>query len=99
MAMTEVCQVPPPGWFCSRTPGHSGPCAARQAEPESAKGFATQQEAWIAGARTADESWIKFLSDKAVLTREEAETVLWYLPQTSAIPIVASALQALESKA
>lgn len=21
--------VPPPGWWCSRTPGHEGPCAAR----------------------------------------------------------------------
>lgn len=23
-----VCDVPPPGWFCTRTPGHDGPCAA-----------------------------------------------------------------------
>jgi hypothetical protein len=23
------CQVPPPGWWCSRTAGHAGPCAAR----------------------------------------------------------------------
>lgn len=23
------CQVPPPGWYCSRVPGHDGPCAAR----------------------------------------------------------------------
>lgn len=22
------CRVPPPGWYCTRTPGHSGPCAA-----------------------------------------------------------------------
>ncbi len=25
----EVCQVPPLGWWCSREPGHDGPCAAR----------------------------------------------------------------------
>lgn len=24
------CKMPPPGWWCSRTPGHDGPCAARQ---------------------------------------------------------------------
>lgn len=23
------CAVPPPGWWCSREPGHEGPCAAR----------------------------------------------------------------------
>lgn len=22
------CQLPPPGWWCSREPGHDGPCAA-----------------------------------------------------------------------
>lgn len=25
-----VCQVPPAGWYCTRTAGHDGPCAARQ---------------------------------------------------------------------
>lgn len=25
------CMRPPPGWWCSREPGHSGPCAARPA--------------------------------------------------------------------
>jgi hypothetical protein len=24
----EECRVPPPGWYCTRTPGHDGPCAA-----------------------------------------------------------------------
>ena len=23
------CSVPPNGWWCSRAPGHEGPCAAR----------------------------------------------------------------------
>lgn len=23
------CTIPPPGWWCSREPGHDGPCAAR----------------------------------------------------------------------
>lgn len=22
------CKLPPPGWWCSRVPGHDGPCAA-----------------------------------------------------------------------
>ena len=28
--MKKVCGIPPPGWWCSRKPGHEGPCAARQ---------------------------------------------------------------------
>lgn len=23
-----VCDIPPPGWLCSRAKGHEGPCAA-----------------------------------------------------------------------
>lgn len=29
------CPVPPPGWYCTRTPGHDGPCAAY---PEASDG-------------------------------------------------------------
>jgi hypothetical protein len=25
----QGCEVPPDGWWCSREPGHEGPCAAR----------------------------------------------------------------------
>ena len=28
------CQLPPPGWWCSREPGHDGPCAAREVKPD-----------------------------------------------------------------
>lgn len=28
--MWQGCTVPPPGWWCSREPGHRGPCAARE---------------------------------------------------------------------
>lgn len=28
-AETARCKVPPEGWWCSREPGHDGPCAAR----------------------------------------------------------------------
>lgn len=24
-----LCDLPPAGWWCSRAPGHPGPCAAR----------------------------------------------------------------------
>ena len=27
------CNIPPPGWVCSREPGHEGPCAARRETP------------------------------------------------------------------
>ena len=30
----EMCHAPPPGWWCSRHPGHEGPCAARSAKPQ-----------------------------------------------------------------
>ena len=29
-AEPDVCQVPPPGWCCTRKPGHGGPCAAER---------------------------------------------------------------------
>lgn len=31
-----ICTVPPEGWWCSRTPGHEGPCAARPIEESDA---------------------------------------------------------------
>lgn len=27
----DACHLPPVGWWCSRQPGHDGPCAARRA--------------------------------------------------------------------
>jgi hypothetical protein len=30
-----ACTLPPPGWSCSREPGHDGPCAARPIEDET----------------------------------------------------------------
>ena len=34
---TLACDVPPPGWTCSRAKGHDGPCAASQAAPVQPK--------------------------------------------------------------
>lgn len=28
VAFRAQCPIPPPGWSCTRTPGHDGPCAA-----------------------------------------------------------------------
>lgn len=28
----QGCKLPPSGWYCSREPGHQGPCAARQVQ-------------------------------------------------------------------
>lgn len=28
------CQIPPAGWYCTRAPGHDGPCAARPVSPD-----------------------------------------------------------------
>ena len=33
-ADAKVCQVPPPGWRCTREAGHDGPCAAVEAPEE-----------------------------------------------------------------
>jgi len=30
----DGCAVPPPGWYCTRQSGHSGPCAAIEWMPE-----------------------------------------------------------------
>lgn len=30
-----VCEVPPPGWMCTRAKGHEGPCAALPIKPFS----------------------------------------------------------------
>jgi hypothetical protein len=41
MTRTDPCPLPPPGWYCTREPGHAGPCAAW---PDSA---------WPLGMRSA----------------------------------------------
>ncbi len=28
----SICSAPPPGWICTRAPGHAGPCAAHMTE-------------------------------------------------------------------
>jgi len=32
--VTPMCDIPPAGWECSRTPGHEGPCAASEVQPQ-----------------------------------------------------------------
>lgn len=33
------CELPPPGWHCTRPKGHEGPCAARATEGDFADGL------------------------------------------------------------
>jgi hypothetical protein len=51
----EECDVPPPGWRCTRLKGHDGPCAAWPTEPEawSVDGEEAQQELVQAAAEIA----------------------------------------------
>lgn len=37
MSIQIKCQIPPPGWMCTREPGHGGPCAAHQVNDEAAQ--------------------------------------------------------------
>ena len=33
LQVTPMCDLPPESWECSRTPDHSGPCAASEVQP------------------------------------------------------------------
>lgn len=35
------CTIPPEGWFCTRTAGHEGPCAAHQHSAAMFNGWAS----------------------------------------------------------
>jgi hypothetical protein len=48
-ANTGECDVPPPGWTCSRAKGHDGPCAASQAVPVEPVPLRVELDAYVAG--------------------------------------------------
>ena len=48
------CDVPPPGWWCSRSKGHDGPCAARPTEPKMLPGLQVEQLWHTARGRMPD---------------------------------------------
>lgn len=39
------CKLPPAGWWCSRAPGHEGPCAARPTSPAGCQERLYREEA------------------------------------------------------
>lgn len=39
----QGCKLPPEGWWCSREPGHEGPCAARPLPTVIARGTPTPE--------------------------------------------------------
>jgi hypothetical protein len=58
----EVCDVPPEGWTCSRTKGHSGPCAASPVG-ESDLGRAVRE---VRGSNEPPTQKVAFASEKEV---------------------------------
>ena len=50
------CKLPPRGWWCSREPGHDGPCAARRKSPQGARSLRQRVGQWLKalGARLSD---------------------------------------------
>ncbi len=46
----QGCKIPPAGWYCSRAPGHDGPCAARRKHrsPEALDGEISRLAASLA---------------------------------------------------
>jgi hypothetical protein len=66
LTVKAVCEIPPTGWYCTRQPGHDGPCAAWEnvrpsvtmPDPEKACAIWTtpttskaESNAFLAGAR------------------------------------------------
>lgn len=45
-----ICTLPPEGWWCSRTPGHEGPCAARPMDEPWEGDLTAEEEALIDAA-------------------------------------------------
>lgn len=45
-----ICTIPPEGWWCSRKPGHGGPCAARPMEEPDEGDLTAEEEAMIDAA-------------------------------------------------
>ena len=60
--MKDACTVPPAGWFCTRTKGHDGPCAALPDERARAAAE-TSGSGWVPGTPCAscgsrDTHWV-----------------------------------------
>lgn len=63
---TLACDVPPPGWTCSRAKGHDGPCAASQAkpvEPVDRTQLRTELDAYVASLQ-AERKQLRMLLQK-----------------------------------
>lgn len=41
--MSRRCEVPPEGWYCTRRPGHDGPCAALPTEQPTTERVALER--------------------------------------------------------
>jgi len=54
-----ACTVPPPGWYCTRTHGHDGPCAALASSSAPCEGEANNYHDAYRGAREDLMEWKK----------------------------------------
>lgn len=76
-AAPERCTVPPPGWNCSRVPGHDGPCAAQLATPE----LSEEQLVDRAEVRALHRRIDALCADKATAEAQLAAVRSWALNQ------------------
>jgi hypothetical protein len=71
MPPDQWCKVPPPGWWCSRDPGHEGPCAARPKRSPSGTRF------YGDGGTIHDSGHIDVAVDKDGRVREVMFRCMW----------------------
>lgn len=73
MSQPGACQMPPPGWSCSRGGGHDGLCATSEViRPGDTVEFLDFEGRWLARAATTDNRYV-LLTTQAALTEEQAE--------------------------
>jgi hypothetical protein len=86
---TPKCDVPPPGWYCTRTKGHDGPCASwpMNSQPDEALEAHLSQISWITSMATAKvidkEITETELSDKVnkAITEAKAAILSQFIPK------------------
>jgi hypothetical protein len=92
-----VCQMPPPGWVCSRPSGHEGPCAARPKpltnEPSEILALNSSIDGWSQGYRAGVEAAANLVFPPTPPGEEEdsfgrliAETILRLRPEAESEP-------------
>jgi hypothetical protein len=77
MSQPGTCQLPPPGWSCSRAGGHDGTCNRGEViRPGDSVEFLDVEGRWLARAATRDNRYV-LLTTVAPLTEEQAVATGW----------------------